>query len=149
MEIILALVVLCAALWWFFFRDEKKTEVETPVVRENEIIEATVELAPAVVAATVVVADNTVAPMPVGIEAVMAAPVTKDNRDLNKDGVVSAEEKAVWVEKLDLNKDGVVDASEKKVAKTRAKPAAKKAAPVKNAAVKKPAARSVVKSKKV
>ena len=50
MEIILALVVLCAALWWFFFRDEKK--IETPVVRENEIIEATVELAPAVVAAT-------------------------------------------------------------------------------------------------
>ena len=100
MEIIILVLAAGAAVWWFFLR-EKKDQSEVGVPYKVEV--------PAPQEVTL------------GSEAVIA-PATKDNRDLNKDGVVSAEEKAVWVEKLDLNKDGVVDASEKKVAKTRAKP---------------------------
>ena len=140
MEIIILVLAAGVAVWWFFLREKKDQsqpvapyKVDLYVDEPSAPYKVEVPAPPAVTSAP---------------EAVVA-PATKDNRDLNKDGVVSAEEKAVWVEKLDLNKDGVVDASEKKVAKTRAKPAAKKAAPVKNAAVKKPAARSVVKSKKV
>ena len=108
MEIIILVLAAGVAVWWFFLREKKDQsqpvehyKVEEPLVPYKVEVPAP----PAVTSAP---------------EAVVA-PATKDNRDLNKDGVVSAEEKAVWVEKLDLNKDGVVDASEKKVAKTRAK----------------------------
>ena len=110
MEIIILVLAAGVAIWWFFLREKKDQSQPVAPYKVNLYVDelaAAVELAapPAVTSAP---------------EAVVA-PATKDNRDLNKDGVVSAEEKAVWVEKLDLNKDGVVDASEKKVAKTRAK----------------------------
>jgi hypothetical protein len=70
MEIIIALVVLGVAIWWFFLRTPADTttpvvyKVETPPTPEVEtkveeskptpgVIEAVVELAPAVVVATV------------------------------------------------------------------------------------------------
>ena len=108
MEIIILVLVAVVAVWWFFFRGKNdRSEPVAPYKVEQPSAPYKVEMPapPAVTSAP---------------EAVVA-PATKDNRDLDKDGVVSAEEKAVWVEKLDLNKDGVVDASEKKVAKTRAK----------------------------
>ena len=97
MEIIILALAAGVAVWWFFLR-EKKDQSEVVVPYKVE-------------------APQTVTPVSQDV----VVPATKDNRDLDKDGVVSVEEKAVWVEKLDLNKDGVVDASEKKVAKTRAK----------------------------
>lgn len=107
MEIIVAVLVVAVLVWWFFFREKKEEtsnmnfsapyKIELPIV--EPVIPAVVETKPVV---TEIVN-------------------TKDTRDLNKDGVVSAEEKAVWVEKLDLNKDGVVDSSEKKIAKAKTK----------------------------
>jgi hypothetical protein len=112
MEIIILVLAAGVAVWWFFLREKKDQsqpvapyKVDLYVDEPSAPYKVEVPAPPAVTSAP---------------EAVVA-PATKDNRDLNKDGVVSAEEKAVWVEKLDLNKDGVVDASEKKVAKTRAK----------------------------
>ena len=108
MEIIILVLAAGVAVWWFFLREKKdQSQPVAPYKVEEPSAPYKVEVPapPAVTSAP---------------EAVVA-PATKDNRDLNKDGVVSAEEKAVWVENLDLNKDGVVDASEKKVAKTRAK----------------------------
>ena len=108
MEIIILGLAAGVAVWWFFLREKKdQSEVVVPYKVEEPSAPYKVEV-PAPPAVTSAPED-------------VVAPATKDNRDLNKDGVVSAEEKAVWVEKLDLNKDGVVDASEKKVAKTRAK----------------------------
>jgi hypothetical protein len=103
MEIIILVLAAGVAVWWFFLRGKKDQSELAPYKVEEPAAPYKVE-APQLVSPDVV------------------APATKDNRDLDKDGVVSVEEKAVWVEKLDLNKDGVVDASEKKVAKTRAKP---------------------------
>jgi len=103
MEIIILVLAAGVAVWWFFLRGKKDQSEVVPYKVEEPAAPYKVE-----------------APQPVSPDVV--APATKDNRDLDKDGVVSVEEKAVWVEKLDLNKDGVVDASEKKVAKTRAKP---------------------------
>ena len=112
MEIIILVLAAGVAVWWFFLREKKDQsqpvapyKVDLYVDEPSAPYKVEVPAPPAVTSAP---------------EAVVA-PATKDNRDLNKDGVVSAEEKAVWVENLDLNKDGVVDASEKKVAKTRAK----------------------------
>lgn len=100
MEIIILVLVAVVAAWWFFFRGK------------NDQSEPVAPIAPYKVEA----------PLPVTpVSEAVVAPVTKDNRDLDKDGVVSPEEKSAWVEKLDLNKDGVVDSSEKKVARVRAK----------------------------
>ena len=106
MEIIILVLAAGVAVWWFFLRGKKDQSELAPYKVEEPAAPYKVE-----------------APQPViSVTEAVVAPATKDNRDLDKDGVVSVEEKAVWVEKLDLNKDGVVDASEKKVAKTRAKP---------------------------
>jgi len=106
MEIIILVLAAGVAVWWFFLRGKKDQSEVVPHKVEEPASPYKVE-----------------APQPViSVPEAVVAPATKDNRDLDKDGVVSVEEKAVWVEKLDLNKDGVVDASEKKVAKTRAKP---------------------------
>lgn len=120
MEIIIALLVLGAALWWFFIRDEKKPEVVAPAKVETPVETIVEEARPTFVEATVELAPIAVAT-------------------------------SVTVEGA-----GVVEVPVKKPRKPRApkaeapaKPAAKKAAPAKKAAVKKPAARSVVKSKKV
>ena len=109
MEIIILVLAAGVAVWWFFLREKKDQSQPVAPYKVDLYV------------------DEPSAPYKVEVPAVtsapeaVVAPATKDNRDLNKDGVVSAEEKAVWVENLDLNKDGVVDASEKKVAKTRAK----------------------------
>ena len=109
MDIIIFVLAAGVAVWWFFLREKKDQSQPVAPYKADLYV------------------DEPSAPYKVEVPAVtsapeaVVAPATKDNRDLNKDGVVSAEEKAVWVEKLDLNKDGVVDASEKKVAKTRAK----------------------------
>ena len=106
MEIIILVLAAGVAVWWFFLRGKKDQSEVVPYKVEEPAAPYKVE-----------------APEPViSVPEAVVAPPTKDTRDLDKDGVVSVEEKAVWVEKLDLNKDGVVDASEKKVAKTRAKP---------------------------
>ena len=106
MEIIILVLAAGVAVWWFFLRGKKDQSELAPYKVEEPAAPYKVE-----------------APQPViSVPEAVVAPATKDNRDLDKDGVVSVEEKAVWVEKLDLNKDGMVDASEKKVAKTRAKP---------------------------
>ncbi len=110
MEIIILVLAAGVAVWWFFLRGKKDQSELAPYKVEEPAAPYKVEAPQA-------------APQPVTpVSPDVVAPATKDNRDLDKDGVVSVEEKAVWVEKLDLNKDGVVDASEKKVAKTRAKP---------------------------
>ena len=143
MEIILVLVLAGVAAWWWMTRN--KNEIDTIVAPHKgetlKVEEVTLG------SEAVVVVPNAVVPSAIleQAPAVEQAPkkparktaTTKDNRDIDKDGVVSSEEKAVWVGKLDLNKDGVVDASEKKVAKTRAKPVAKKAVPAKKATVSK------------
>jgi len=107
MEMIVAVAVVVLVVWWFFFREKKEEtsnmNFNVPYKIEPPIVEPVI---PAVVETKPVVTEMV---------------NTKDTRDLNKDGVVSSEEKAVWVEKLDLNKDGVVDSSEKKIAKAKTK----------------------------
>ena len=121
MEIIIALVIAAGLVYWFFFRTK------------DEVV-------------------KTVSPMPVGIEAVVATPVAEEAKP-----TVEYVEATVELAPVAVTTSVTVEAAPAKKprtprapkAETPAKPAVKKAAPVKKAAVKKPAARSVVKSKKV
>ena len=124
MEIIIALVVLAGLLYWFFFRTEEVVKsvpykVETPPAVAEEA-KPTLEFKEVTVdlAPAVVAATVVVAENAVVPEAIVA-PAKKPRKPRTP-----------------------------KVVAEPVKVAAKKAAPVKKAAVKKPVARSVVKSKK-
>jgi hypothetical protein len=98
MEIVLGLLVIVLAGWWWMSRNKpSKSELDT-LVASYKVPEPTKTEVPLGTEATVVVPEA-VAPAAV-IEQVPAVvveqvPAAKDDRDLNKDGVVDPVEKAI------------------------------------------------------